>query len=583
MAATVTSATGTFPLAEEDVQHYGTTQRYKCFQKGPAFPNSLVSLTMKDLYESTGDKLDQTFIVYDDERITFGQVMSQVSAIAREMRAGYGIQKGEVIGITGRNSPQWLFAMMGASGYVGAISLPMNSMWQTAELEYGLEDSGAKLIFCDQERLDVYGAAWNTWIPKFGLKMIGMYCTPPGGVSFEAAAASGAARSALPPMIVNQDDYAVLMYTSGTTSNPKGVLSTHRAVMGAVNTMSAMAAQGAAGRAASQKPGAPIPSTPQGGILCGVPLFHVTGLHSIFLGSFYAGRKVILLTKWDAGKALQLIEREKPTVFTGVPTMSYELMNHPDFDKYDTSSLGSIGGGGAAFKASFANEIKGKFKKGRATQGWGMTETNAVSTLNSGDGYLKKPDSCGRAVMNVEVIAINVDTLIPLGVNEVGELCIRGATVMSEYYKKPDKTAEAFHIDKEGKLWIRTGDVGRVDEEGFVFIMDRLKDMIIRGGENISCAEVESKVYEHPAVAECSAFGMPDDRLGETVAVAVTFKDGQTATVQEILSTCSTLAKFKIPADVFFWPEKLPQGATGKILKKDIKEMAQKMPRGAKL
>merc|ERR1719326_724294 len=196
--------------------------------------------------------------------------------------------------------------------------------------------------------------------------------------------------------------------------------------MGAVNTMSAMAAQGAAGRAASQKPGQPVPPGNQAAILCGVPLFHVTGLHSIFLGSFFAGRKVVLMKKWDAGKALELIQREKPTVFTGVPTMSYELMNHPDFEKFDTSSLGSIGGGGAAFKSSFAGEIKGKFKKGRATQGWGMTETNAVSTLNSGDGYLKKPDSCGRPVMNVEVCAITTDEKLDrLGVNEVGELCIR--------------------------------------------------------------------------------------------------------------------------------------------------------------
>merc|ERR1719230_218542 len=364
-----------------------------------------------------------------------------------------------------------------------------------------------------------------------------MRCDPPGGISYATMVANGQKRAAMSPVPVDQDEPAVLMYTSGTTSNPKGVLSSHRNVMGAVNCMSAMAAQGAAGRAASAKPGAPTPSTPQGGILCGVPLFHVTGLHSILLGSFYAGRKVIIMTKWDATKALELIQREKPTVFTGVPTMSYEMMNHPDFDKYDTSSLGSIGGGGAAFKSSCANEIKGKFKKGRATQGWGMTETNAVSTLNSGDGYLKHPDSCGRPVMNVEVCAINVDSLARLGTNEVGELCIRGNTVMLEYYKKPDKTAEAFHIDKEGKLWMRTGDVGRVDEEGFVYIMDRLKDMIIRGGENISCAEVESAVYEHPSVAECAVFGLPDERLGEVVGAAVTFKEdaGAKPSVEELL------------------------------------------------
>jgi len=559
---------GAFPLAEEEVKHYGTIQKYKCWQRGP---NSQASLTLKELYEKTGDKLDQIFVVYDDERYTFGQIMSKVSALARELRASYGVMKGDVIGVTGRNSPEWLIAFM-ACGYCGATALPMNSQWKAEEMGYGLEDSGAKVVFADEER----SAQAIPFMSKYGFKLIGMRCKPAGADLFDDVVAAGEKRSSLPPIGVDQDDPAVLMYTSGTTSNPKGVLSSHRNVMAAVNVMSAMAAQGAAGRAASAKPGAPIPNAPQGAILCGVPLFHVTGLHSIFLGSFYAGRKVVLMTKWDASKALQLIEREKATVFTGVPTMSYEMINHPDFDKYDTSSLGSIGGGGAAFKPSFANEVKGKFKKGRATQGWGMTETNAVSTLNSGDGYLKKPDSCGRPVMNVEVCAIHTDNLERLGTDEVGELCIRGATVMQEYFKKPDKTAEAFHIDKEGKLWMRTGDVGRVDAEGFVFVMDRLKEMIIRGGENISCAEVEGALYTHPAVREASVFGLPDERLGETVGAAVTFKTDVTSkpTIQELLDTAaSKLAKFKVPADLIIWGEpELPKGATGKILKKDIKE-----------
>jgi len=564
---------GAFPLADEQVNHYGTVQTYKCWQKGP---NSLASLTLKELYESTGDKLDQIFLVYDDERYTFGDIMMQVSALAREMRATYGIGKGDVVGVTGRNSPEWLIAFMASSGYVGATTLPMNSQWKGDEMGYGLEDSGAKLIFADEER----AAMAIPYMPKYNFKMIGMRCQPAGCALFSDVVAAGQKRSALPPLPIGQDDPAVLMYTSGTTSNPKGVLSTHRNVMAAVNVMSAMAAQGAAGRAAAVKPGAPIPSTPQGAILCGVPLFHVTGLHSIFLGSFYAGRKVVLMTKWDATKALQLIERERATVFTGVPTMSYEMISHPDFDKYDTSSLGSIGGGGAAFKPSFANEVKGKFKKGRATQGWGMTETNAVSTLNSGDGYLKRPDSAGRAVMNVEVCAIDTNDLRRLGTDEVGELCIRGATVMQEYFKKPDKTAEAFHIDKEGKLWMRTGDVGRVDGEGFVFIMDRLKDMIIRGGENISCAEVEGVLYQNPAIREAAVFGLPDDRLGEVVGAAVTFKEdaGAKPSVEELTKLCqANLAKFKVPEKIVLWAEpELPKGATGKIVKKDIKDIVVK-------
>jgi len=329
---------------------------------------------------------------------------------------------------------------------------------------------------------------------------------------------------------------------------------------------------------ASVKPGEPLPAFPQAGILVGVPLFHATGLHAILLASYYPGRKVVLMKKWDATKALELIQKEKITRFTGVPTMSYEMMNHPDFDKYDTSSMLDVGGGGAAFKASFAKEIMGKFKKARGNQGWGMTETNSVGTYNGGRGYLKHPESCGRAHLMMEVCAIDTSTLEPLGPNGIGELCIRGAAVMSEYYKKPAKTAEALHIDRDGKLWMRTGDIGRVNEDGFVFIMDRLKDMIIRGGENISCAEVESKVYEHPSVAEVAVFGMPDDRLGETVAAAMTFKPGaKPATVQEIIDVCSALAKFKVPSHVFVWPEReLPKGATGKIHKKTIKEALMK-------
>lgn len=288
------------------------------------------------------------------------------------------------------------------------------------------------------------------------------------------------------------------------------------------------------------------------------------------------------MTKWDAGTALQLIEREKVTSFVGVPTMSYEIMSHPDFHKYDTSSLRSVGGGGAAFRASHATEVQKKFKNAAAGQGFGMTETNAITVALGGADYLRKPTSCGKCHATFEVCILNPDTMTKLPVEGVGEVCLRGAGIMTEYWNKPDKTREAFHLDEEGALWLRTGDIGRVDDEGFVYILDRLKDLIIRGGENISCAEIESALYEHDAVKEVAAFGLPDERLGETVAAAVVWKPSVAAPSDAELRSflAERLAKFKIPDEFIAWPEpELPRGATGKTPKKEIRERVAAMRR----
>eukprot|EP00041_Stephanoeca_diplocostata_P017794 m.365808 g.365808 ORF g.365808 m.365808 type:complete len:377 (-) comp20820_c1_seq6:295-1425(-) len=276
----------------------------------------------------------------------------------------------------------------------------------------------------------------------------------------------------------------------------------------------------------------------------------------------------------DALKALQLIERERIARFTGVPTMSYELLHHPRVQEFDTSSLVSVGGGGAPMPPAQIRQIHAQFRV-KPSLGYGLTETNAMTTSNNGDGFINNPTSCGRAMPTLRLCVVdNANRKLPPG--DAGELLIHGPTVMLEYHNRPEKTAEAFHIDDDGTLWFRSGDIARIDQEGYVYIVDRAKDLIIRGGENISCAEVEAAVFEHAAVQEASVVGIPHPRLGEEVGVAIVVRSGAaTPTAQEIMEHCQTrLAKFKCPTQVFVWndPTGLPKGPTGKTLKRSIKE-----------
>jgi len=285
------------------------------------------------------------------------------------------------------------------------------------------------------------------------------------------------------------------------------------------------------------------------------------------------GGKLVMMHKWDAGRALQLIQAEKIMNIVGVPTMVYDLVNHPDFSKYDTSSMMLAGGGGAAFAAPMINRVNNAFKNAKANTGYGLTETNAISVVMPAPFFPARPTSCGLSVPNVDVCIMD-EANKKLLEGEVGEICFHGATVMLEYWGKPDKTDEVFHVDADGKLWFRSGDLGTLDKDGFVYILDRAKDIIIRGGENISCGEVEAAVFDHPAVAEVAAIGLPHEQLGEIVAVAVAFKSAVPVPSNEELRQVAAkkLASFKVPAEFHVWPGALPRGATGKIQKRDIRE-----------
>lgn len=552
----LTAADGPFPLAEEEVEHFGTSQRYLCYQKGP---NSLTCHTLPEFFsDSFARHTDKDFLVYEGDRFTFGETLDIAVALSRTLAQTYGVQRGSCVAIAGRNFPEWVFTLIAVNGFLSAVSLPVNAWWTGTELKYGLEDSQTCLLVADLERLDRAPFLEQMGIPAVCMRA-GARIPPQNAQRFEELVILGKSLNPLPRRPVDQDDRAMLMYTSGTTAMPKGVVLTHRGICSATNTLSLW------------NYGKEVSS--QRNVILASPLFHVNGSHVGLFGSICRGEKLVMMYKWDAGRALKLIEDEKVQAIVGVPTNTYDLVNHPDFKKYDTSSMVGVGGGGAAFAAPMIKRVKDTFQNARASTGYGLTETNAVSVVMPAELFPARPTSCGLPAVNVNVCILdeNNHKLPPGG---VGEICFRGATIMKEYWRKPDKTSEVFHIDEHGQLWFRSGDIGALDEQNFVYILDRAKDIIIRGGENISCAEVEQAIFEHPTVAEVAAIGLPHENLGETVAVAVVFKTGSSAPDAEELRehAASLLPRHMVPSDVFVWKEALPRGATGKIQKRDIRE-----------
>ena len=355
------------------------------------------------------------------------------------------------------------------------------------------------------------------------------------------------------------------MYTSGSTGFPKGVVSTHRNITSSLNVLAAMAYLT---ELVFGEENSPYPI-----VLCPVPLFHVTGLIAVFLPIFFGAHKIVLMKKWNVEEALVLIERERVTRVTGVPTIMWEITHSPNRDKYDLSSLKSFGAGGAPVPPSHVERLRSVLPSATPTQGYGLTETNAITCFNAASDYTERPLSCGRPipVVNVKVVDERGHTLPP---NTRGELLVRGPTVMKEYWRRKEDTAKA--VDKDG--WFRTGDVALIDEDGYVFIVDRAKDIIIRGGENISCAEVEAALYAHPAVRQAVVVGIPHARLGECVGAVVSLHPSSSVHPKEKVDghaissfVARRLARYKVPEIVHVWNE-LPTLATGKFDKKEIRK-----------
>ena len=502
------------------------------------FPATLPSLlrTFCALYAAT------EALVAGDERFTFAELDLWSERLARAL-AARGIGKGDRVAIAIRNSPSWIVAYM-ATLKAGAVATLLNGWWQAPEMAHALELTEPALVMADRPRAERIEAAGQ------GLEIVALEVERPIAEALAPLLAAGDAD--LPE--IAPDDEATILFTSGSTGEARGALSTHRAVTTGVY---AYATGLIVLKAILEGEGRP-PPPPR--TLLSVPLFHVTGEVPVLLNSFVIGRGMVLMPKWDAGEALRLIEKEKVTYFVGVPTMSLELMTHPERDKFDLSSLTDIAAGGAPRPVSHVERLRESFPTAKPALGYGLTETNAVGCINFWSNYADKPGSTGRAQKPFVEIGIfgEDDRHLPAG--ERGEIGVRSAANIKCYWRDPRSTADALTADG----YMRTGDVGYLDEDGYLFIVDRKKDIIIRGGENISAAEVEAACYACPDVVEASVFAVADERLGE-VPVAVIHAPGglDEAALRAFLE--GRLAAFKVPARFIFLAEPLPRLGTGKI------------------
>jgi long-chain acyl-CoA synthetase len=532
--------------------------------------------SLRDVIVVSRAQGEKVFLVYEDERITFDAFHRAVANFADEM-AKRGVSKGDRVAVIMRNLPEWVVAFYAAAS-LGAIVTPLNAWWTGPELKYGLIDSSAKIAIVDAER-------YHRILEHFPScrDLLHIYVSREHGKITDPRISKledllGVAEDwarlpdmPLPHVAIDPDDDATIFYTSGTTGRPKGALSSQRGVNTNILTAAAAAARSFLRR--GETPPTPDPNAPQRSSLVSVPFFHVTGCMALLNVSLFAGSKLVMMYKWDVMRAYELIEREKITLAGGVPTIAWQLVEHPARENYDLSSLESVAYGGAPSAPELLRRVRETFPKSQPAQGWGMTETCAAVTSIGAEDYINRPESCGPAAAVAELqVRDPGDGVTFLGAGQVGELWSRGPMNCKLYWNKLEATAQTF---VEG--WVRTGDLARLDEEGFCYIVDRAKDMLIRGGENIYCVEVENVLYDHPAVMDAAVVGVPHRTLGDEPAAVVTLKPDLEATEAELLAhVAERLAAFKVPVQILFWHETLPRNPNGKILKKELQKLFEK-------
>jgi long-chain acyl-CoA synthetase len=550
--ATLTAPGQPFELIDSTV--FGRACRF--FKNAPA--------TLRDLYYDNASDLE--FLVYEDERLTYAEAYSKSAQIAQLLIRQYGITRGDRVAISMRNYPDWVLSFMAVTS-IGGIAVAMNSLWRPDEMAYGLLDSGAKVLLADDERLARFAQIENTSGHTLDVQTIAIRTSAyPDSPELSALLAQQAREHgvlAMPEQCPDAEDDATILYTSGSTGHPKGVVSCHKNILAAL--MSWELDQTCA---IAMLPEPPPPPPQQAATLLAVPLFHATGSHAVYLASYRHQRKIVSMYKWDAALAAELIEVEKISSVIAPAAMTGDLVQEATRTQRDLGSLAAVGGGGAPRAPDQVRNIDQSFANALPNTGWGMTETNAIGTGIGGMDYLEHPESSGRcsAVMELSVID---DDGNALAAGERGELLIRGAGVFRGYWNRPDANEETFLPGG----WMRTGDVAYLDDEGYLYIVDRIKDLVIRGGENIGCGEVEAALLEHPLVQEASVYAVPDERLGEEVGT--TLYVSSDITEDELSGFLQArLAKFKVPRYVYQQQAPLPRTASGKILKRDLREEA---------
>ncbi len=548
------------PFEMEEAEIRGVSMRV--WKNAPA--------SLRDLFALSADHGDLPYMVYEDERISYAAHRKAVAHLATAMRERYGIEKGDRVALVMRNFPEWAVTFWAATT-IGAVIVPLNAWWTGEELDYGLADCGAKLAVLDEER----AARLSSVLPGLEALKTVLVARSTGAVAGATSLDEVIGKAAdydelddiaLPDADIAPEDNATIFYTSGTTGKPKGALGTHRNIMTNLVSLGVSSVRAMLRRGEIPQP--PDPAAPKKSFLLSVPLFHATGCHSILVPNLAAGNCIVMMHKWDPLRALELIERERCFAFGGVPAMVWQVLEHPEFRKFDLSCVETVSYGGAPSAPELVARIKQEFPKAAPGNGYGLTETSSVTTQNVGEDYVNRPDSAGPAVPVCDLRVVDEQGEdVPAG--QTGELWIKGPNIVAGYWNKPDATAKSF--TKDG--WFKSGDIVRMDEEGFVFILDRAKDMLIRGGENVYSVEIEDVLYAHPAVMDAAIVGIPHKVLGEEVGAVVQKKPGAVVSAAQLQAHVREhLAAFKVPVLIDIRDEPLPRNPNGKILKTKLRD-----------
>ena len=526
-----------------------------CYKNQPA--------TLRDIWLSSLRFGNADYLIYGNERLSYSEAHEHIVGVSNWL-IEHGVEVGDRVAIAMRNYPEWMLAYWACMS-IGVTCVGMNAWWATPELEYAIDDSKPKVVIADQERLaQLVELRTSDDFPH--LVSVRTKSTVENVTTWDALVEAG---GEMPNAEIDPDSDACIFYTSGTTGQPKGAQLTHRGcVANAMSLVFAHIVQSVASARANIKTSKPeAKKVAQTSALVITPLFHVTANNCVAHSITMAGGKLVHMYKWDAGEALKLVESEQITTISGVPVMSRELIAHPDFESTDTSSLKSLGGGGAQLQPDLVAKIENTVETARPGTGYGMTETCGIITAISADFFLDKPESAGPAMPCFEAKCFD-DAGLPIPNGEIGELWVKGAQVIKGYLNRPDATSETITNG-----WLHTGDIARIDDDGFIFIVDRKKDMVLRGGENVYCAEVESAIFEHQAINEVTVFGVPDARLGEEVAAAIYLKEAGSIDAELLrVFLRDKIAKHKIPQYLWFLEYPLPRNASGKFLKRELQE-----------
>ncbi len=527
---------------------------YKVFKNVPDNVHGLL-----ELGRAAHDDGKAHYLLYEGERWTFDEFRRDVYRLAKALSSEFGVTKGTRVALCSRNCPEMLMAILAISS-LGGVTIFLNSWWTTPELDYAIGDSGASLILADGQRCE-------RLLPIKDKRKLTLLCQrdpcPDYAVNFHTML--DRITEADPPTVVvePEDDFAV-MYSSGTTGQPKGVILTHRGTVNAVYCGSMLDETGPL-----MAPSPPPPPEYRNSVTIVTPLFHVTATHPCFFWSLISGAALTVFPKWDAEKVVATIRDENITRFISVPTQSMDLMEAARRMGETLPSLFLINSGGAKRPASQVEPLAKAFPHTRIGSAWGMTETNILGILGSGPTYIARPDSTGRLIPPLQDVRFLDDEGNDVPPGEVGELTLKSCCVMRGYLNKPAETAAVF---QDG--WLRTGDLARMDEEGFIYIVDRKKDTIIRGGENIACLEVDGALHQHPDIQQACVFSIPDERFGEIVGAGILLKPGCSLTADDITAFLKPkLAAFKIPVRYWFLTEALPLGHTHKVDRRALRAL----------